>query len=1226
MPRYIGDEYYEKDSTFQSSLETVLFPISHWEEVSEALHLSALALSDDFFTSSNEVALKERMTPKNFVVCLEDKLSLLDQSTISFFDHNRVGDDLVIEFFTQPILSFTLLENDYSEHTDISSDFLQNLHYEKDISLLPSSFLSQEQLLSLSRKVWGAEKYYDGMQISVPFISQVKLPDVLNEATEILSISELDIGTINECLSWNIHCPNALSPSSCLSILPDNIYICESGPLELVEKLPLFDFDSIWNDAKSDEVGKNVTDEEILRALQHAVYDDSIIQFKDPLESFIHVRSKQKLIEKSDQTGCTKDSIQPVQSIITPLVPKEIDSSETNRNIKTIPVNISGDFEQVLKYIQDFAKAYIDVLKKAAILTNSDSFFEISVDKIQFLLKEYEMQKSETHNNDFSQKRNEISILQSLHIVHTLRVAAELLIHSCLETCISWITSQKEENLFNSGNDSIYVAPYTECHIQHLSSISLIVVYDESLGAYYRNLCLDNDVAYLDLITQYKSAVNLVKSNEDGKEFTASFTMICSTCITQNRQLIYLLEARYNLLVIERDYGTLGSEGRIYFADIILGVSHCIVLLSLQDINRQFDLEGSAKRFVALGMQFSYCFIILHGLSSNSSAQLLLKYLSLKDIFEKSVGEIKEIIPEMPERVLKQLCQSITELKCLNDDLQDISDISSEKALEMKEPVSTNSFSSPTYSPLLSEQNNETPPHRTPDTANEIIGTNIVSHSSSQPSQLHQYPKNFHCNDAVEISHSFKPWRESYCDGRKNELLEVLSQPHMINNDNFETHDSSEDYFGKLSFEDDEEIRFSTNSQERRNMNETKKYHLHERCRNNSQSYMFHDLNLHSAATNSNKNLFDYNSVKHSGTYNLSQRNIDNFNPEYKTLQSFHINSERSGTNYKINSPSGNGKAPVNKNMSQACCWNEYCNSLEGRNQDNSLFSPPQESLTKRGLTKASIVSPIPHNFNWNEPNLFRASDHSKSRNNEMYPWVKRNSLRDLEVSRCHEKFPKALGIVEPTSLNKHAIKDKNIPYFDRFSDKHKFMPIQPVQPSPKGYLNDNFLSSRLKQAQLSGSYCRTTAHNTELSQFNNSLTREVKQPDHKVKSALPYIPRQNVCVGLATPLRKQTNEVDDVYPPQMNTSTEAETSDSPPLDLVDEQNLPQSTQHTTNSAKLKRWNNQLLTISGQNKVNDLRKSITVNALGSNEPLLKRRKLQVEKKAGNNGQTVLVFK
>ena len=72
---------------------------------------------------------------------------------------------------------------------------------------------------------------------------------------------------------------------------------------------------------------------------------------------------------------------------------------------------------------------------------------------------------------------------------------------------------------------------------------------------------------------------------------------------------------RYNIIVLERDYAHFNRHRELLFnADIIVGSVHCIVLLPSCDLINDWDVDLFARKLVALGLQFSFCFILVHSI------------------------------------------------------------------------------------------------------------------------------------------------------------------------------------------------------------------------------------------------------------------------------------------------------------------------------------------------------------------------------------------------------------------------------------------------------------------------------------------------------------------------------------------------------------------------------------------------------------------------------------
>uniref|UniRef100_A0A2C9KYL8 Protein shortage in chiasmata 1 ortholog n=1 Tax=Biomphalaria glabrata TaxID=6526 RepID=A0A2C9KYL8_BIOGL len=1422
-----------------NDFETVLFPASFKDEFQpECLNLTAFEIADEFYAQNEDKLrnlLKGETASSYFVTCLDDEDYCLDvdNSSMPLLESHIEGKGS--ECLTQPIFSCSLLDKQHAMETDITEELLNELSIlEEDLSLLPLSILNSRQFMNLERKVWYKEKHYDEMQIPVPLLPCVIYPDFFDEATELLGISEIDLSSLDEHLTWNISCPRVSSPTSSVSGLHNDAESCfKLASPEEFERIPFFDLESQWECATKDNIGR---DNEQTLSVQQIIHDDTDAKLHDPVDAFLQVRARQKSKETPDtslgETSQTKLTTPVIQSVITPMVPTGVEKSFS----KTIEVNITESFKEVLEYIQDYAKPYMTSLKMLSILSSNVTFMDISVDKTQFLLKEYLKQNSSTSKNiSSSQKSTDFSMLISLYIVHTLRSAADLLLHCGLETCISWVTSQIEgcpsnsdkslnelckqlrlyqctfhqENILHpklstlcheietflahyasskvliivqrgfskllsviqhvlsktlkltpfvgsdlrtlhvqESPDRVFIVPYIECQIQHVSSFSLVVVFDERMGTFFRNLCRDHDIAYFDLKTQYTPSVGVAKTNEACKELTSPISMICSTCLTQYRQLVYLLEARYNILVIERDYRTLSCGKQIYFADLIVGISDCIVLLPLQDVNKHIDLEVTATRLVTLGLQFSNCFIILHGLSacssylldketlgmifnlqasllnlcatldnqevqykilyclneedvaktiqsiaqvymstsqeqdlarswlssdisqseefllqfsclSSFSAQLLLKSLTLEEILNKSEDDIKEI-PEIPKKVLMYLSQSLTEWKSLNPQTPIETQVRS-LSNSGRSSVSADSYNSLTYSPLVQDQE-VSPLNALP--SPDLVKDDVLKPSTSYVSCYPQHQQLVRSYQQNEQSGSLMPDKQLLMNAESNKPL-ALSQPHFINCEEFDSQESCENSFGILSdeFFPDEAGILKFNSQAQKyceQMPEVRNTSMFQATRNDSSKFHQIHQTIHNA--NKNKNVSKSADEVRPMSYNL---NINSCNiPDLQALKrSVYNNCGRVHSLNKVKH--------VGVSVPHSChCSNvrsNFSDEMDFLKKDCSSLFSFQESLNNprpRACSKVcnedldslhhrdivdnphTVAQPVPDpdsnilnllkgskdDENLSQIPSYLYSDHAFSKKTSSHhsdnpfdlcdisnhPWIKGFSQKATNTTNYHMSNCKALGIVEPSSGSKFSLRANNVPYFDRFSQTHKCMPVQPVLPSLK-----EDLKSRNTITNTRSSSSLHLASNLP----NSNFKRKPGQKGNEGKTTFPNIPRQKISIGLATPLRKQidvVNAVENIRPPQLNTVIARQGSESPPLDLTEELHSVQQSQQNSHCSKLKQWNTRLMTLYEDPP--KTRTDFKENTPDKSEPLLKRRKLQAVKKAGNKGQTVLVFK
>lgn len=75
-------------------------------------------------------------------------------------------------------------------------------------------------------------------------------------------------------------------------------------------------------------------------------------------------------------------------------------------------------------------------------------------------------------------------------------------------------------------------------------------------------------------------------------------------------------------MIVERNYVAMKYIPSFHYADLILSLHHCIVLLALHEMYDHWDLETFITRMVAVGFQCSLCYVIAHGIGAPSRYKL----------------------------------------------------------------------------------------------------------------------------------------------------------------------------------------------------------------------------------------------------------------------------------------------------------------------------------------------------------------------------------------------------------------------------------------------------------------------------------------------------------------------------------------------------------------------------------------------------------------------------
>ncbi|XP_062509295.1 protein shortage in chiasmata 1 ortholog-like isoform X2 [Corticium candelabrum] len=98
----------------------------------------------------------------------------------------------------------------------------------------------------------------------------------------------------------------------------------------------------------------------------------------------------------------------------------------------------------------------------------------------------------------------------------------------------------------------------------------------------------------------------------DGDWNRQQMTFIGSTKVVEDTDLLQLLEARYNIVVVVRNFNELeDSSGRQYFADVIVDERTGIVLVEQSDLSLPTFLKSLRQRTTFLSFKYETCWIIV---------------------------------------------------------------------------------------------------------------------------------------------------------------------------------------------------------------------------------------------------------------------------------------------------------------------------------------------------------------------------------------------------------------------------------------------------------------------------------------------------------------------------------------------------------------------------------------------------------------------------------------
>ncbi|XP_052103873.1 uncharacterized protein LOC127737261 isoform X2 [Mytilus californianus] len=156
--------------------------------------------------------------------------------------------------------------------------------------------------------------------------------------------------------------------------------------------------------------------------------------------------------------------------------------------------------------------------------------------------------------------------------------------------------------------------------------INLVIEYEYDKQATLSRTCETQNIKLVSFNVKLSSSesssqqeINIQKSLFRCKELQ-QMTILGSSKLTSCGDILPLLETRYNLIVIERNYSMF--DGTLYFPDIDIDEKACIVLHSLTDMAGENNLEPFLKKIISLSLKYTKCWILLFNLSKSGKSYL----------------------------------------------------------------------------------------------------------------------------------------------------------------------------------------------------------------------------------------------------------------------------------------------------------------------------------------------------------------------------------------------------------------------------------------------------------------------------------------------------------------------------------------------------------------------------------------------------------------------------
>ncbi|XP_041358379.1 uncharacterized protein LOC121375169 isoform X2 [Gigantopelta aegis] len=476
----IGFEVFEKhmdNNKEENELEEILTPFQH--ETSNELSRSFFIKDTDenylksmpLLESSEDVQDELFSERKHNIE--SGSFSPIVINTRTFVElNNDPKDELDLSkgFMESPLLSPALavqLENK-------TEDFLQRFQALQPLvkSFSPTDkviFLRQFEMKTLTNKVWQHEKYFDeilALRLQEPDTEggtvclNTEFLAIRDVKQQLQLVSQTGLGELELQLSWDIFqiIKDLMVSASKLENLDYTVREKHTkGVSSFIEEFHKFDSDQFYavspqvqmlgfmkqtetgseNRPKSEKVREDTNTAAIL-----GVSSDQVCM--DPLQNFLSMRNI-SIISKSKpaiDTVCNKPSKSP-QCIVKPITPMTCQPSteEHKSQHRVMEIKLAEPFEKVYCSLRNCAEPYISVLKDRGEISREQDFDSLDPDSTKFLLKQREKSVLDLHEDSSSD-----DTYRTLLIVHALCGAADLLVHCCLKSAISYLSAMQEKH------------------------------------------------------------------------------------------------------------------------------------------------------------------------------------------------------------------------------------------------------------------------------------------------------------------------------------------------------------------------------------------------------------------------------------------------------------------------------------------------------------------------------------------------------------------------------------------------------------------------------------------------------------------------------------------------------------------------------------------------------------------------------------------------------------
>ncbi|XP_050403809.2 protein shortage in chiasmata 1 ortholog isoform X5 [Patella vulgata] len=154
-----------------------------------------------------------------------------------------------------------------------------------------------------------------------------------------------------------------------------------------------------------------------------------------------------------------------------------------------------------------------------------------------------------------------------------------------------------------------------------LSDVECLFEYESSNESILKAICENQETNFIGFTIQNFHNIppinDMTKTKQDPDNIRDVYkhfqpiTVIGSTSLTQHEDILHILESKYNISVIERDYSVIQELKSTSFADIVLDQNQAILLKDLLHLTEESNIELVTRQLASFALKYKKCWIIL---------------------------------------------------------------------------------------------------------------------------------------------------------------------------------------------------------------------------------------------------------------------------------------------------------------------------------------------------------------------------------------------------------------------------------------------------------------------------------------------------------------------------------------------------------------------------------------------------------------------------------------